>query len=86
MNPVAVIEIVVVSLFLMWPSYRGGLPGDELFSWKFVNYAPIVTLGALLAITIWWEVSAKHWFKGPIRTIDDAEPEAPAAEAPVPAG
>ena len=76
MNPLAAIEIVVVSLFLMVPSYRGGMPGDELFDWKFVNYAPIVTVGALLAITIWWELSAKNWFKGPIRTIDT--PEAPA--------
>ncbi len=77
MNPLAVIEIVVVSLFLMVPSYRGGMPGDELFSWKFVNYAPIVTVGALLAITVWWELSAKNWFKGPVRTID--APEEPAA-------
>jgi hypothetical protein len=38
-----------------------------------VNYSPIVTLGVLLAITVWWEVSAKKWFKGPIRTIDPAE-------------
>ncbi|HXH78297.1 amino acid permease [Nocardioides sp.] len=73
MNPLAVAEIVIVSLFLMMPSYRGGLPGDELFSWKFVNYAPIVVIGVLIAITIWWEVSAKKWFKGPIRTIDAAE-------------
>jgi amino acid transporter len=73
MNPLAVAEIIIVVLFLMWPSYRGGLPGDELFEWKFVNYSPIVTLGVLLAITVWWEVSAKKWFKGPIRTIDPAE-------------
>jgi amino acid transporter len=73
MNPLAAAEIVIVSLFLMMPSYRGGMPGDELFEWKFVNYSPIVTIGALLAITVWWELSAKNWFKGPIRTIDPAE-------------
>ena len=27
-----------------------------------MNYAPIVTLGALLLLTIWWHVSAKKWF------------------------
>lgn len=73
MNPLAVAEIVIVVLFLMWPSYIGGLPGSELFEWKFVNYSPIVTIGVLLAITVWWELSAKKWFKGPIRTIDPAE-------------
>jgi amino acid transporter len=71
MNPLAVAEIVIVSLYLMWPSYIGGLPGSDDFEWKFVNYSPIVTLGALLLLTIWWEVSAKKWFKGPIRTVDD---------------
>ncbi|WP_310527157.1 amino acid permease, partial [Nocardioides sp.] len=73
LNPIAVVEIVVVSLFLMMPSYRGGMPFDDLFEWKFVNYAPIVTLGALLLLTIWWEVSAKKWFKGPIRNVDTAD-------------
>lgn len=73
MNPLAVAEIVIVVLFLMWPAYIGGLPGSDLFEWKFVNYSPIVTLGFLIGITIWWELSAKNWFKGPIRTIDPAE-------------
>jgi hypothetical protein len=73
MNPLAVAEIVIVSLYLMMPTYKPGNPFDENFEWKFVNYSPIVTLGALLAITIWWQLSAKNWFKGPIRTIDPAE-------------
>jgi amino acid transporter len=77
MNPLAVAEIVIVVLFLMWPAYRGGLPGDELFEWKFVNYSPIVTLAVLVGITVWWELSAKKWFKGPIRTIDAPEEPAP---------
>jgi hypothetical protein len=70
MNPVAVAEIVIVSLYLMMPFVPGAVPGNEDFAWKFVNYAPIVTLGALLAITVWWQVSARKWFKGPVRTID----------------
>jgi amino acid transporter len=71
MNLVAVAEIVVVSLYLMLPTVPGGNPfTDADFQWKFVNYSPIVTLGALLLLTIWWQVSAKKWFKGPIRNID----------------
>jgi hypothetical protein len=31
-----------------------------------------VTVGALVVLTIWWETSAKNWFKGPKHTIDDA--------------
>jgi len=73
MNPIAVAEIVIVSLYLMMPFVPGAVPGSESFDWKFVNYAPIVTLGVLLVITVWWQVSAKNWFKGPIRTIDASE-------------
>jgi hypothetical protein len=70
MNPVAVAEIVIVSLYLMMPFVPGAVPGNEDFAWKFVNYAPIVTLGALIALSIWWQMSARKWFKGPVRTID----------------
>jgi hypothetical protein len=71
MNIVAVAEIIIVSLYLMMPTVPGGNPFSESdFEWKFVNYSPIVTLGALLLLTIWWQVSAKKWFKGPIQNID----------------
>jgi amino acid transporter len=70
MNPIAVAEIVIVSAYLMMPFVPGAVPFSDEFEWKFVNYAPIVTLGALLLLTIWWQTSAKHWFKGPIHNID----------------
>jgi amino acid transporter len=70
MNIVAVVEIIVVSLFLMMPTTPAANPFSSEFQWKFVNYAPIVTLGALVLLTIWWQVSAKKWFKGPISNID----------------
>jgi len=46
------------------------VPFSDDFSWKFVNYAPLVTIGAVLLLTIWWNVSAKKWFHGPIQNID----------------
>ena len=72
MNPIAVAEIVIVSLYLMMPSTPAANPFRDEFEWKFVNYAPIVTLGALLLLTIWWFASAKRWFTGPKHTIDEA--------------
>ena len=71
MNPIAVAEIVIVSIYLMLPFVPAANPFNEGFEWKFVNYAPIVTLGALLLLAIWWTTSAKHWFKGPKKTIDE---------------
>ena len=56
MNPIAVAEIVIVSLYLMMPTTPLANPFCDEFDWKFVNYAPIVTLGALIILTIWWKV------------------------------
>jgi hypothetical protein len=63
---------VIVSVYLMLPFVPGANPFNDAFEWKFANYAPIVTLGALLILVIWWEVSAKKWFTGPKHTIDEA--------------
>ena len=51
-------------------------PGETGFSWKFVNYAPILTFGTILLVTIWWFASARKWFTGPKHTIDEAVIEA----------
>lgn len=72
MNLIAVAEIIIVSLFLMMPFVPGAVPFSDDFSWKFVNYAPLVTIGAVILLAIWWNVSAKKWFKGPITNIDPA--------------
>jgi len=61
-----------VSLYLMLPTTPAANPFSDEFEWKFVNYSPIVTLGALLLLTIWWKASAKNWFTGPKHTIDEA--------------
>jgi amino acid transporter len=70
MNPIAVAEIIIVSVYLMMPFVPGAVPFSDKFEWKFVNYAPIVTIGALLLLTIWWAASARNWFTGPKHTID----------------
>jgi amino acid transporter len=76
MNPIAVVEIIVVSLYLMMPFVPGAVPFSKDFEWKFVNYAPIITIGALVLLAIWWSASAKKWFTGPKHTIDEAVLEA----------
>jgi hypothetical protein len=73
MNLVAVAEILIVTLYLMMPSLPGGNPfSSSDFEWKFVNCAPIVTLGTLALLTLWWFASARNWFTGPKHTIDEA--------------
>ena len=82
MAPLAIIEIAVVSVYFILPFTPAGTPGwlrwlngspsaEEVpFSWKFVNYAPILTIGALILLWIGWHLSAKKWFTGPKTTID----------------
>lgn len=70
MAPIAVLEIAVISVYFILPTTPMGWPGNPDFSWKFVNYAPILTIGALILLWIAWHVSAKKWFTGPKRTID----------------
>ncbi|MCY7394666.1 MAG: amino acid permease [Nocardioides sp.] len=76
MNLLAVGEIAVICVYFVLPFVPGGIPFTDGFSWKFVNYAPVLTLGSLAALAVWWSVSAKHWFTGPQVTIDQAVVEA----------
>ena len=39
-----------------------------------MNYAPIAIGGALLLVGLWWVLSARKWFTGPVRTIDEPVP------------
>ncbi len=77
MNLVAVAEIAIICVYFVLPFVPGGNPfGEAEFSWKFVNYAPILTIGSLLILWVWWQLSAKKWFTGPKHTIDPAVVEA----------
>lgn len=80
MNVLAVAEILIITVYFCFPIVPTGVPLASDFSWFDVNYAPIVTGVVLLAITVWWFASARHWFTGPRRTIDEAllvEPTTP---------
>ncbi|CAN5338066.1 amino acid permease [soil metagenome] len=76
MNPVACIEIIVISIYFILPLSPAAVPFSDNFSWKFVNYAPILTGATFIILAVWWSVSAKHWFTGPKHTIDPAVGEA----------
>ena len=60
----------IISVYFILPFTPAANPFNEAFEWKFVNYAPILTGGALLALWIGWHLSAKKWFTGPKMTID----------------
>lgn len=67
--PIALIEIVVTSIIALFPTSLGGMPWDSSFEWKYVNYTPLLVGGTLVLLWIFWHVSVKKWFTGPIRQV-----------------
>ena len=47
MNPIAVVEIAIISVYFILPFTPAGVPFSDDFSWSSVNYAPVLTLGTL---------------------------------------
>jgi amino acid transporter len=70
MAPLALVEIAITSIVALLPTSIGGMPGSSSFAWKYVNYTPIVVVGALILLWIYWHASVKHWFTGPRTTVD----------------
>jgi hypothetical protein len=46
----------------------------------FVLYAGVVVFGAIFLLTIWWLVSVRKWFKGPVSQGDEVTLEKIEAE------
>jgi amino acid transporter len=55
---IAVIWVIFISILFMLPT---ALPINA----QSFNYTPVVVLGALVILAVWWLVSARFWFKGP---------------------
>ncbi|MCX6469497.1 MAG: amino acid permease [Corynebacteriales bacterium] len=70
--PVALVEIIVTSIIALFPTSLGGMPWDPSFEWKFVNYTPLLVGGVLILLWIYWHVSVKKWFTGPIKQVTTA--------------
>ena len=72
-NPIAFIWVGLCVIIFCLPRHRPGVFFKSGFSWGSVNYAPIVTIVVMLAVTIWYLVSARRTFTGPVRTIEFAD-------------
>ncbi len=70
-NLIAVIWVALCVIIFCLPTTPEGVFWSSSFSWSSVNYAPLVTIGVMLIVGVWYFTSARKTFKGPIRTIDD---------------
>ena len=71
MAPLALAEIILTSIVAMFPTALGGVPWDPSFEWKFVNYTPLLVGGTFILLWVYWHVSVKKWFTGPVRQVDE---------------
>ena len=74
-NPIAIVWVFFISFIFLLPPYSVSVPWKDGFTWEAVNYAPILVGGALLLFGGWWVLSAKNWFKGPVRMGTEEELE-----------
>ena len=72
---------------------RAGIPFKSNFDWNLFNYTPLPVFAAFLLFGGWYVLSARKWFKGPVRQGSDEELarieagfDAPGAPAASPAG
>jgi hypothetical protein len=69
MCPVAVAWVALCTVVFCLPFTPAGVPWRDEFTWSAVNYAPIAVGVTLLAVGLWWVLSAKNHFTGPVKTI-----------------
>src|SRR5690349_12385332 len=71
-NILAIIFVVMVVFALDLPFTPTGLPWNDGFDTSVVNYTPLAILLPLI-FGVWYLVSAKDHFGGPVRTLEEDE-------------
>jgi amino acid transporter len=70
MCTVSVVWVAICVIIFSLPFTPAAVPWDDAFKWSALNYSPIMVGGLFIVVGIWWLVSAKNTFKGPVRTIE----------------
>jgi amino acid transporter len=71
-NVGALLFVVVVVFSLDLPFTPTSLPWQSDIDWTTFNYTPLVLLVGII-VAIWWQVSAKRRYTGPVRTLEEDE-------------
>jgi amino acid transporter len=85
-NLIAIVWVILCVIIFCLPFTPAAVPFSSTFSWSAVNYAPLVTIAVMIAVTLWYLLSARRTFTGPIRNIalsgDGVELPGPAPASP----
>jgi amino acid transporter len=72
-DTIALVWVAVIAVLFSLPLFYDGLPWSANFSWSLTNYTVLWFAGIGLFFGGWWIVSARHWFKGPVRMGTEEE-------------
>jgi len=70
---VSLIWVGIITILFIFPLYQAGLPWSDDFTWELTNYTILWFVGIGLVFGGWWFLSARKWFKGPIRMGTEEE-------------
>ena len=73
---ISIIWVAIITILFLGPIAPTGIPWKDGYNWDVANYAPLTVGGALILFGGWWLISAKNWFKGPVRMGTAEELEA----------
>lgn len=71
MDPIAFCWIWFFAILFMAPMVRSAVWFTPEFSWTDANYAPLTFFGLMIIVGVWWLVSARKWYTGPVREVDE---------------
>jgi amino acid transporter len=71
-NILAIVFVALVVFSLDLPYTPGGLPWNDGFDVSLVNYTPLAVVLPLI-FGVWYLVSAKDRYQGPVRTLEEDE-------------
>jgi amino acid transporter len=74
-DPLSIAWVGLITIIFVIPLYKIGLPWEDGFDWRFTNYTILWFAAIGLIFGGWWALSAKNWFKGPVRMGTDEELE-----------
>ena len=65
--------VAIITILFIFPLYTAGLPWSDDFTWELTNYTILWFAAIGLIFGGWWILSARKWFKGPIRMGTEEE-------------
>jgi amino acid transporter len=72
---VSLVWVAFITVLFSLPLYKDGLPWEANFAWTLTNYTVLWFAGIGLVVGGWWVLSARKWFKGPVRMGSEEELE-----------